>query len=263
VNVGLIGHGAVGREVAERLRAGSVDGAVLSGILTRSGDSSSDAVSDIDELIERADLVIEAAGHDAVRSYGPILLRADVDLLIISTGALADKKTFEALEKSGPGRLLICPGAIGGIDLLRAVRRSGPVMSVRLTSRKHPRSLVQPWMTDAERAQLLSMSATDPEYVLFEGAAREAALRFPQNANVAATVALAAMDWHAVQVHIVADAALSKTEHILDITGQCGQYHLEIRNEPAPENPATSGLVAPAVLRCVEDLCGAGSPWML
>jgi aspartate dehydrogenase len=263
VRVGLIGYGAVGREVADQLKAGSVEGAVLSGIFTRSGTSPFNSAPDIDTLIEGADLVVEAAGHEAVRSYAPKLLGSGVDLLIISTGALADEETFDLLQDSGPGRLLICPGAIGGIDLLRAVRRSGPVMSVRLTSRKHPKSLLQPWMSDGEKRDLLSMSEVEAAHVVFEGSARDAALRFPQNANVAATVALAIRDWQSVQVHIVADAALSKTEHILDITGRCGEYHLEIRNEPSPDNPATSGLVAPSVLRCIGDLCGGASPWTL
>jgi len=275
LRVGLIGHGAIGRHVADALRSGVISGASLAGVLTRnrhdaqvgnSGRRSAaprERVETIDELIERSDLIVEVAGHDALARYGPSVLDAGVDLVVVSTGALADAKTLEALHKASPGRLLVCPGAVGGIDLLRAVRLAGSPVSVSLRSVKKPASLAQSWMSLAETEVLSAMQPGDPEHLVFEGPARQAAILFPQNANIAATLALALGDWDAVTVQIVADASTSTTIHTVSIASACGNYRLELQNSVSLDNPATSSLVAPAVLRCIEQCTDNATPRFL
>ncbi|MBD2898117.1 L-aspartate dehydrogenase [Actinomadura sp. RB99] len=258
LRVGLLGHGAIGSNVAEALRRGVVPGAVLGGVLTRGRTASPAAVRDLPDLLASADVVVEAAGQRALREHGPAVLAAGRDLLAVSVGALADEAFFRELTRPAgaarSGRLLICPGALGGLDVVRAAALAGPLASVRLTSSKAPASLVQPWMDEETAERLRSLRPGDDPVTVFDGDAREAAARFPRNANVAATLALAAGDRAAVRVRLVAAPDTRLTRHVVEFTGPLGEYRFELANLPDPGNPATSGLVAPAVLRSLADL---------
>lgn len=257
LRVGLLGHGAIGRPIAEALRAGRVAGAELTAVFTNSGTACRES-TDFDQLVSVSDVVVEAAGHEAVRAYASRVLGAGVDLVLLSVGALADVTLRETLPYCGAGRLLISSGAIGGLDVLRAARNSGPV-TIRLTSTKTPAGLVQCWMGAEEVADLHAAAAARP-VVVFEGSVAEAASRFPANTNVAATLALAAGDWDAVTVTLVADAFTTTTHHDIAVETTTGSYRLSIRNVPSPCNPASSGLVANAVLRALEDRAADSGP---
>src|SRR6266516_359269 len=100
IRVGLIGFGAIGREVAEAIHDGRAGRARLISVLVRSPEKvephlaerldcrfTADAAEFIDS---RMDLVVEAAGHDALRAYAEPVLRAEKDLLVIEVGAFAD-----------------------------------------------------------------------------------------------------------------------------------------------------------------------------
>ncbi|MFB4316841.1 aspartate dehydrogenase [Actinomadura sp. 21ATH] len=257
MRVGVLGHGAIGARVAGVLREGGVPGAELSAVLRRGAGTVPERVEDVRELVESADVVVEAAGQGALRQYGPDILDAGRDLVAVSVGALADDALFGRLS-GAKGRLLVCQGALGGLDVVRAAAIGGPLTAVRLTSSKAPASLIQPWMDDGFAERLRSLKPGDEPVVLHDGAAREAAERFPKNANVAATLALAAGDWDAVQVRLVADPCASMTRHVVEFAGAVGQYRFELANLPDPDNPATSGLVPYAVLRTLADL---GASW--
>src|SRR3546814_7249414 len=79
-------------------------------------------------LARRPRLVIEAAGQEAAKVLALPVLRSGSDLLLFSTGALADG-SFEtachaALRAPSHGRLLLSTGAVGGLDMLKALRAS-------------------------------------------------------------------------------------------------------------------------------------------
>ncbi|GAA3951332.1 hypothetical protein GCM10023085_37480 [Actinomadura viridis] len=267
MRVGVLGHGAIGAKVAGVLRAGGVPGAELTAVLRRDGRDGRDGravgggadagvpelVRDARELAEAADVVVEAAGQDALRRYGPGILDAGRDLVAVSVGALADDVLFTRLRRA-PGRLLVCPGALGGLDVVRSAALGGPLRSVRLTSAKKPASLVQPWMDAGLAERLRALAPGQEPVVLHDGSAREAAARFPRNANVAATLALAAGDWDIVRVRLVADPGAALTRHVVEFAGEVGEYRFELAHLPDPANPATSGLVPYAVLRTLGDL---------
>ena len=71
MRVALIGHGAIGRWIYEKLDPKPL-------IVERT-----DALRDVD-------LVVEAAGHGALMQHGVAALEQGGDLIIASTGALAD-----------------------------------------------------------------------------------------------------------------------------------------------------------------------------
>lgn len=243
MRVSVIGAGTVGRPLIDALRHGDIAGAHLGAVLTRhtlprSGTGLSD-------LLECSDLVVEAAGQGAVREYGPAVIGAARDLLVVSVGALADERLLAEVT-GGPGRLHACAGAIGGLDLLQAAASGGALDAVRLTTRKHPRSL--------PAAALSGGDVHGAPTVVFSGTAREAASRFPENLNVAATVALATVGLDQTLVTLVSDPHAQRTTHVIEASGEIGAYRFEISSRPSPDHPATSAVVPLAVIRSVRSL---------
>lgn len=101
-------------------------------------------------LADVPELVVECAGQMAVRQYGREILRAGIDLLVVSTGVFADdafRLQAEAAASAGRAKLIVSSGAIGGIDVLGAARLSG-LREVTYIGRKPPNA----WLgTPAER----------------------------------------------------------------------------------------------------------------
>src|SRR4051794_9344356 len=93
LRVGLLGAGAIGCDVV-RLCAPYSSEMTLVGVYSRSlpepypEDWPAPAAS-VEALLGREpEVVVEALGHTGLREYGPRVLRAGCDLLIVSVGAL-------------------------------------------------------------------------------------------------------------------------------------------------------------------------------
>ncbi|MEU0598079.1 aspartate dehydrogenase domain-containing protein [Streptomyces sp. NPDC006393] len=253
--VGLIGWGAIGRVVGGALATGEIPGAELVCVVDNRplGDSVPAPQYTVEQAMDHCDLIVEAAGQGVVRAWGETILASGADLLVASTGALTDDELAKRLLHTGPGRVYFTGGAVGGLDLLQAVRAMGPLDEVRLTTTKLPSTLEQPWMD----AELLSRmrSATEPVEVM-AGTARDVPVKFPKSTNVAASVALAVGDPDAVSVSVVADPAARHTSHVIEASGAHGVYRFEVRHLPDAANPATSQVVPYAVLRSLAALAG-------
>ena len=195
-------------------------------------------VTDVEALIDaRPLLVAEAAGHDAVRTYVPALLSAGIDVLVTSTGALADpdlRARVAEAEADRGARLSVCAGAVGGLDLLAAAKLAG-IEEVLYTSRKPPRA----WR-DTPAEQRLDLDKLTHEAIFYEGTADVAATDFPQNANVAATGALVGAGCERTRVRLVADPGVDRNIHELHVKAACAEFDLRIVGRPAPDNPKTS-----------------------
>ena len=260
----LIGFGGIGRTLVARLAREQAAGLECVGVLVRDPRVAEvqreladgcRAVSRISELLALApSLVAECGGHQALRQYGEAVLGAACGLVTISSGAFADSGLETRLRRAaceGGGRILLPAGALAGIDGLAAARHGG-LTSVTYTGRKP----VAAWRgTAAERAITLE-SLTEPA-AFFDGDARQAARDYPQNANVAATIALAGVGFEATRVRLVADPAGSANLHELVYEGAFGRARIEIAGRPSPENPRTSLLTALSVWRALLDEAGA------
>lgn len=252
--IGLIGHGAIGSVVARALAEGFDPSLSLSGVVADlPGVPPEVAVGDVGELVERSDLVVEAASHGAVQAYGTRVLEAGVDLLVVSVGALVDDDLRGRLVAAAGdrARLLVSSGAIGGLDLLRAAAALGPLDSVAMTSTKPAANVIAPWMDDDLVAAL--RGATAP-VTAFDGTARDAARAFPASANVAATLGLSTLGLDAVRVRVVGDPAATTVRHVIEASGPTGRYEIAITNEPSPLNSRTSAVTPGSVLRALRDL---------
>lgn len=259
LNVGLIGLGAIGRAMIaclesngafERMRVGSVlvrrrsAHAPLSGVL-----SGATLTEDFEQFIAAGpELIVECAGHDAVHDVCPRVLERGVALTLISVGALADaaiEYRLRAAAERSHATLTFPAGAVGGLDLLAAARLAG-LTRVRYVSRKSPAA----WK-GIKAEQMVDLTTLGRSHAFFSGTARQAALQFPQNANVAAAIALAGLGFDDTEVTLNADPAALRNEHIVEIDGAFGHCEVRVMGVPLPDNPKTSWLAALSLARSV------------
>lgn len=211
---------------------------------------------DLDALLARRPaLVVECAGQQALREYGPAILRAGVDLLVASVGALAHPELeadLRSAAREGGARLLLPSGAVGGLDALASARIAG-LDEVEYASNKP----VTGWRGTAAE-QLVDLDALTGPTVFFTGNAREAAQRFPQNANVAAAVALAGIGFEKTVVTLAADPTATGNRHRVRARGPFGHLDMTVEGRALAANPKTSILapmsIAKAVLDCRREL---------
>ena len=254
--VAIVGYGAIGRIVVSELARSDevsiVAVAVKPGTEARVRQelpSGLDVVSSPGDLAQTGpDIVAECAGHGAVRSYGRPLLAQGIDFLVISTGVLADDAERRGLNEAarrGRAKLILPAGAIAGIDGLTALRQGG-LDRVRYTSTKPPHA----WQgTPAE--SLVDLALLRKRTVLFRGSARKAALLYPRNANIAATVALAGKGFDETEVHLVADPDRTDNAGLLEASGPAGSIRVEAVGPAAAENAKTSVVTAHSVIYAV------------
>ena len=248
LTIAFIGFGAIGGEVAKIL-AHDAGVRIAGALVARPGEPRASGIrvfSSVAELVEtRPDFVIECARQQALNTYGPQVLASGLSLIAASVGALAEERTLDALMQaatSGGAQLFIPAGALAGIDALAAARLTG-LSSVTYTRRAPPATWVKSGALSATVADRLRIPHT-----VFEGTAREAALRFPKNANVAATVALAGLGFDATRAVLLADPAVSANIHEIVAVGAFGRFRTEIAAQPIA-GTTSSAIVAGSVAR--------------
>jgi aspartate dehydrogenase len=257
MRVGLIGCGAIGGVIADALRRGAIPGATLAGVLRRRAAAEPAAVSSVEQLASRCDVVVEAASHAALATHGPAVTRAGRDLVVLSVGALADERLREELVVEGGGRVLLSTGACGGVDLLRAAHALAPLEAVALRTTKAGAAVSRDWMEPELQRRLVD---GDGPVVAFSGPARDAVRLFPETANIAALLALATIGFDRVTVTVVGDPSRRSAKHEIDARGTAGTYRFEIENAVSPANPRTSAVTAYAVVRALADRAGLFTP---
>ena len=250
LRVGLIGCGAIGSVVARELSEGAVAGVELAAVLDLVIDHPL-RVDDRESLLSRSDVVVEAAGHEALGEHGVAVRESGTDLLVVSIGALADEDLEAALWRAEGGRLFLCTGAIGGFDILRAAMLLGPLDEVAIISTKPAAALVRPWM---DEAVLDALENGSKPVTVFDGPARQACARFPESANVTATLSLATVGFDRVRVQMVADPAAARVRHLVTASGTAGAYQMSFENTASSDNPRTSAITAYSVLRALTDV---------
>lgn len=197
-------------------------------------------------IADKLETVAECASHVAVRDYGAAILEAGCDFVVISIGALADDTLRTRLidaAKASNARLVLPPGAVGGIDALAAAKLSG-LETVIYTGSKPPKA----WKgTPAEK--LLALDTLKEPAIFFDGSARKAASDYPFNANVAATLALAGIGLDATQVRLVADPGIARNVHEFTVRSGSGDFTVRLEGRPSPVNPKTSLMAGYSVAR--------------
>jgi aspartate dehydrogenase len=257
--IGLIGYGGIAQDVIASLREACARAKVVAALCrpgravkARAALPEIDIVESLDGLLARKPAVVaEVAGQQAVAEHGPEVLRRGFDLLVISIGALAEPKLLDRLKdaaRGGRSRILLPAGAIGGLDAIAAMRVGG-LHTVRYRSRKPPAA----WRGSAAE-QIADLDRVTSRVVLYRGNAGEAALRYPQNANVAAAVALAGLGFEKTDVELVADPEAPGNVHEIEAEGAAGRFAIQLQGRPSRTNPKTSALAAQSVARALLNL---------
>ncbi len=219
------------------------------------------AVDRLDALLTLSpDIVIECAGHGGLKQFGPVVVAQGLDLMTASIGALADRDFAAKLAQAvrGDAQIWIPSGAVAGLDGLLAARTAG-LQRVMYTSIKPPIA----WDgTPAER--VLTGSGRRERTVFFEASAREAAIQYPQNANVAAAVAFAGIGLDRTRVRLVSDPAVDGPLGIIEADGDFGVFRFEVLAYASPLNPKTSVLAAHSMVMALrEGMCFSALPMLV
>ena len=196
----------------------------------------------LSRLIQRSHLVIEAASVAASAGVARAALAAHRDVMVMSSGGLRIDGSWRRALSRSRGRLCVPSGALGGLDAVKALA-AGSIRRVRLTTRKPPQALASaPGLRMAPR-QLLRLRR--PRTV-FEGTPLQTVRAFPQNTNVAATLALALMGARRgrraipITVRVIADPAIRRNSHELEVDAACGRLRCTAESRPSLMNPKTS-----------------------
>lgn len=255
MKIGLIGCGAIGKFLLEKLNENKqlphyeiisvFDAREKSTIKLQelSIKYEFEVFRDLDAFLNsNIDIVVECANIEVVNEYAPLIIQQK-DLVLISIGALAKASLYEELQsssKSNGTKVYLPAGAIGGLELVKAANIMGGLYAVSLISRKPLAALsAEPGME---------------EIVLFEGSAKDAIEKFPENANVAITLSLVGLGIEKTCVKIIADPAVEKNIHTIHVQGDFGEAVITIKNNPSPTNSKTSYLTALSILSTLDSL---------
>ena len=235
MKIALIGAGAIGGYLKEKTKADA--SLELTGIFDI--DEARRTVNSIEELLAtNPDLVVEAAGFEAVRDYAEKILK-QTNLLMMSATALAYEETRNKMDetcKKNGTRYLIPSGAIIGIDGIKAAKEQ--IESALLVTRKNPKGFGR---EDKE------------ETVLFDGSAREACKKFPRNVNVSATLSLNGIGFDKTRVKILSDPKTIVNNHTITVGGAFGKFTIKVENSPS-KNPKTSALAGMSAFTMIKEI---------
>jgi len=267
VNLGLIGCGAMGSELARSVQRGEAGPARIIAVFDQSTSArnklaqelsrdqappliEADTITDL-TVIDELDLVVECASQQVVATHAVSIVSAGKSMLIMSSGAMIEPGLMQmvtaAAEKSGAS-LYIPSGAVGGIDALRASKAL--LEEVTIVSSKPPVALSgAPGFADWEDKKI-----TEPT-VIFQGSATKAVPLFPANVNVAATVSLAGIGPDSTKVVVIADPDSPGNVHEIKAISQAGVFSFRFENRPHDTNPKTSFLAVLAAVETLRSIC--------
>lgn len=252
--IGLIGFGSIGSHVAAAIDRGEAGNTTLRSVLVREPARIARAVEALGayatdskgHFAEDIDLVVECAGHEAVREHAEWILATGCDLVVLSAGAFADEGLLERVllaARTAGKQVLIPSGAIAGLDALGAAAIGGLDRVTHVVT-KPPRAF--------SKAQLGTIDASRRS-LLFSGSAGEGVRLFPENVNVAAAVSLAGLGFEKTRLEVFSDPTVTRNTHDVEAAGVFGRLRVTMENEPS-ENPKTGRIVAMSVVKVLRNM---------
>lgn len=253
--IGLVGFGVIGSYIFRRVQEEKL---IEVGFIYEADHVKTEQVDpplllhSFDDFNKRTvDLVVEVANSQAVRDFGPRILKKS-DFLIFSLCSLANKSLQQEMESTArkSGTIIYIPhGAIVGLDGIRDGRKV--IEEVHITTTKNPRNL---------DIGAQSKEVTQPT-VLYEGPTRGACYRFPKNVNTHASIALAGLGLDKTQSKIIADPNTNKMTHIVEVVGQ--GLHWQIQVESIPSGAVTGAYTPESAYQTVKRICVQGGGFQL
>jgi aspartate dehydrogenase len=258
LRVAVVGLGAIGKTLVEKLAAGAVPGIALAAVVARDSETARRTLADaglsvpvvaMAELPQVADLAIECAPAAVLPEIARPMLEAGKKVMVVSVGALLDHPELVELAKRRGGQIIVPTGALLGLDAVTAAAE-GIIRSVRMKTIKPMKGLVGAPYLIAHGIDIMSIVAP---VKVFEGSAREAAKGFPANLNVAAALSLAGIGPDRTMIEIWADPNLDRNTHHILVDACSASFELTIRNVPS-ENPKTGRITPLSVVAALRKL---------
>lgn len=258
LKIGIVGCGAIGGSLAKVIVENFLDLAEVSSLydldmqkaynLANKFNLPKLVVLNLEDLINKADLIIEATKLEAAFEIARKTISLSKDIMVMSVGGIIEQiKDLVALAQEKHARIFIPSGAISGIDGLKAAS-SAKINKVTLTTKKPPKAFLGvPYVLKRN----IRLDNIEDDTVLFEGDALAAIRAFPQNINVAATLSLAGIGPEKTIVRIVASPKIERNIHEIEIDSDAGRIFTRTENVLHPDNPKTSYL---AVLSAIATL---------
>jgi aspartate dehydrogenase len=258
LKVGIFGAGSIGQILATALDENRVDAELVAICDVEAGRAAGFAtklrnpprVLSVSEMIQRVELVVEAASQAALGEFVPKALAAERDILVMSVGGLLGHEDWFVEAEKRRCRIYVPSGAIAGIDGIKSASM-GRIECATLTSRKPIAALKG---TKFVVEGKLELERLEQDTVIFEGTAEEAARAFPTTSNVAATLRLALDRTVPVLVKVVAAPHGTRNVHEIRVQGEFGRLSVDVENVPSKANPRTSQLAAYSALATLTNL---------
>lgn len=261
LKIGIVGCGAIGSRMAKTIHKDLKNISRLSGLydidffkakeLERSLGLKNIKKNTLAELIKSCDCMIEAVSADNTRAIIEEAIKAKKSVLAMSVGKLLNAKDLFDLAEKNKCSLLLPSGAIAGVDAIKAASLAH-IRSITLTSRKPLAGFRNnPYFLK----QGINLAKIHQETVLFEGNVDRAVELFPQNINVAATIALASQSKNKMKIRILTSPEYTRNSHEIEVLGDFGRIVTKTDNVVCPDNPKTSYLAVLSGIQTLKQFC--------
>jgi aspartate dehydrogenase len=258
MKIGIAGLGAIGRVLARNIQTGAIPKVTLAGVT--SGDrakaqrflheiGSAAPVLDIRELAAVSDAVVECAPAAVFAEIAVPVLSCGKKLIALSAGQLLRHPELVALAKETGGQINVPTGALIGFDAVSAAAE-GEIHSVTMITRKPLNGLMgAPYLV----RNGIDISNLSEPLCVFRGSARDAAMGFPENVNVAAALSLAGLGPDRTTIEIWADPNVKRNMHRVVVEADSARFEMAIENVPS-ENPKTGRITALSVIAALRKM---------
>ncbi len=257
VRIGIVGCGAIGSRIARSVNQELKKDCALKAIcdidarkvyaLSLELGEKNIAKKSYNDLLENCDLVVEAVNAQNTQGIVRQALQARKHILAMSVGKLLNGQALFKLAEKNKCKILIPSGAIAGIDAIKAASLKG-INQITLITRKPPSGFASNTYFKEKGINLFDINS---EKVIFEGDVNTAVKLFPQNINVAATIALACGLKDKILIRIMTSQTYTMNSHEIEVSGDFGKMVSRTDNVVCPDNPKTSYL---AVLSAIQTL---------
>jgi len=259
VRVGILGCGAIGSRIAKSIKTQCDDQAIVAALFDINPAKSENLQKYIvqknivkksyRELLNSCDLIVEAVNAPDTYELVRTALLAKKDVLIMSVGKFIEGESIFKLAQKQGVRILIPSGAIAGIDAIKAASLQR-IDSITLTTRKPIYGFADNTYVQEKK---INLSQIKKETILFDGNVREAVKCFPQNINVAATIALASNSKDKLRIRISTSPEFKVNSHEIEVVGEFGRLVTKTENVVCPDNPKTSLLAVLSAVRTLKE----------
>ena len=254
----IVGLGAIGKTLVEKLRGGAVPGIELVAVAARDCEKAKRYLADVDggisvvsiaDLPKVADFAIECAPAAILDQIARPMLEAGKKVMVLSVGALLGHSDLIEVAKQRGGQIMVPTGALLGLDAVTAAAE-GAIRSARMKTTKPVKGLLgAPYLIEHG----IDIAHIAQPMKVFEGMAREAAKGFPANLNVAVALSLAGIGPDRTVLEIWADPDLDRNIHQIWVEADSASFEMTIRNVPS-ENPKTGKITPLSVIAALRKL---------